>query len=71
MKKIILLVGLSLFVSCFEQKKEENGQPNIVFIFADDLTYSAINALGNKEIQTPKPLKIFPPPYLFDLSGQN
>lgn len=53
MKKIILLAGLSLFVSCFEQKKEENGQPNIVFIFADDLTYTAINAFGNKEIRTP------------------
>ena len=53
MKKLFLLVGLFLFASCLEQKKEENGQPNIVFIFADDLTYSAINALGNKEIQTP------------------
>ena len=53
MKKLILLAGLFLFASCFEQEKEENGQPNIVFIFADDLTYSAINALGNKEIHTP------------------
>lgn len=53
MKKLILLAVLFLFASCIEQNKEENGQPNIVFIFADDLTYSAINALGNKEIQTP------------------
>lgn len=27
--------------------------PNIVFLFADDMTYTAINALGNSEIQTP------------------
>jgi len=53
MKKLILLAGLLLIASCLEQNKEENRQPNIVFIFADDLTYSAINALGNKEIQTP------------------
>ncbi|UCD60313.1 MAG: sulfatase-like hydrolase/transferase [Flavobacteriaceae bacterium] len=53
MKKLILLAGLFLFASCIEQEKEENRQPNIVFIFADDLTYSAINALGNKELNTP------------------
>ncbi len=29
------------------------GQPNIVFIFADDLTYTAIHELGNNEIKTP------------------
>ncbi|WP_238718964.1 sulfatase-like hydrolase/transferase [Pelagihabitans pacificus] len=28
-------------------------KPNIIFIFADDMTYSAIRALGNQEIQTP------------------
>ncbi len=27
--------------------------PNILFIFADDMTYSAIHALGNTEVQTP------------------
>ena len=28
-------------------------KPNIVFLFADDLTYTAIHALGNEEIETP------------------
>ncbi|MGB5274510.1 MAG: sulfatase-like hydrolase/transferase [Flavobacteriaceae bacterium] len=31
----------------------ETTQPNIVFIFADDMTYTAISALGNDEINTP------------------
>ncbi|MGB5229436.1 MAG: sulfatase-like hydrolase/transferase [Eudoraea sp.] len=53
MKNLAILAILMLLSSCWEQKKEENTQPNIVFIFADDLTYSAINALGNKEIKTP------------------
>ncbi|MEP0134593.1 MAG: sulfatase-like hydrolase/transferase [Eudoraea sp.] len=53
MKNLILLGLILLLSSCVEEKKEENVQPNIVFVFADDLTYSAINALGNKEIQTP------------------
>ena len=28
-------------------------KPNILFIFADDMTYDAIAALGNEEIETP------------------
>lgn len=28
-------------------------KPNILFIFADDMTYDAVAALGNKEIETP------------------
>ncbi|WP_297798141.1 sulfatase-like hydrolase/transferase [uncultured Eudoraea sp.] len=51
--KLIVCCLPILLVSCIEQQKEENRQPNIVFIFADDLTYTAINALGNKEIETP------------------
>ena len=31
----------------------ESPQPNILFIFADDLTYESIHALGNEEIETP------------------
>ncbi len=53
MKNLALLAILILLSACTEQKKEENSQPNIVFIFADDLTYSAISAFGNIEIQTP------------------
>ena len=36
-----------------ETIKEEAKKPNIVFLFADDMTYTAINALGNSEIETP------------------
>lgn len=54
MKNIIALTLIALFFSCKEEKKAEKKQdPNIVFIFADDMTYTAINALGNTEIQTP------------------
>ena len=28
-------------------------QPNILFLFADDMTYEALHALGNETIQTP------------------
>jgi len=42
-----------VIVGCRHDAPSENAKPNIVFIFADDMTYSAINALGNNEIQTP------------------
>ena len=29
-------------------------KPNVLFLFADDMTYTAIRELGNQEIQTPK-----------------
>ncbi|MFD2587355.1 sulfatase-like hydrolase/transferase [Croceitalea marina] len=47
-----LLFCLFIF-SCNPSKEKHDDQPNIIFIFADDMTYSAINALGNKEIITP------------------
>jgi arylsulfatase A-like enzyme len=31
----------------------EAAKPNILFIFADDMTYDAIRAVGNEEIETP------------------
>ncbi len=53
MKKIIVFFGL-IILGCTAGKKEATAtKPNIVFIFADDMTYTAINALGNTEIQTP------------------
>ncbi|GLR16749.1 sulfatase-like hydrolase/transferase [Portibacter lacus] len=57
MKRIpiyFLLIAL-LTVSCKsdEKKTTEDGKPNIVFLFADDMTYTAIHALGNEEIHTP------------------
>lgn len=55
MNKILIAFGLILCFACkTETKKDvEVTKPNIVFVFADDMTYTAINALGNKEIQTP------------------
>ena len=29
------------------------GKPNILYLFADDMTYAAIRELGNQEVQTP------------------
>ncbi len=42
------------FLGCTgNMEKVEKQKPNIVLIFADDMTYSAIGALGNSEIHTP------------------
>ncbi|TFG77453.1 MAG: DUF229 domain-containing protein [Flavobacteriales bacterium] len=51
MPKYLLLI-LFLWFS-FKDRQSESKQPNIVFIFADDMTYTALNALGNAEISTP------------------
>lgn len=51
-----LWLSLLFFIhSCNSAVKQEvtKDKPNIVFLFADDLTYTAINALGNSEIETP------------------
>ncbi len=40
-------------VSGKEGTGKERSRPNIVFIFADDLNYDMIHALGNREIITP------------------
>ena len=44
------LFVLLLFLFPLKDGNREAVQPNIVFIFADDMTYTAINALGNAEI---------------------
>lgn len=52
--KVLFLVFVFFFaLGCNSEKKAEPSKPNIVFIFADDLTYTVINALGNTEIETP------------------
>ena len=57
--KLALVVLLSslcfLYFSCVpsERDQQEIDKPNIVFLFADDMTYSAVHALGNTEIETP------------------
>ncbi len=54
MKKLVVALIVIAFVGCKSEKKEvPAAKPNVVFIFADDLTYTAINALGNKEVKTP------------------
>lgn len=53
MKKIYILLLLLIAFGCKEVQKEAPQKPNIVFVFADDMTYTAVNALGNKEVQTP------------------
>ena len=46
-----LLTVITIYTSCINI--EEGQSPNIVFLFADDMTYTAIRALGNEEIHTP------------------
>ncbi|MGI9545568.1 MAG: sulfatase-like hydrolase/transferase [Cyclobacteriaceae bacterium] len=53
MKKFLIPL-IAIAAACATPPKEvPKGPPNVVFIFADDLTYKAIGALGNEEIQTP------------------
>lgn len=52
----LLLSCLILASACSNLKndvKEKAAPPNIVFIFADDMTYSAVHSLGNNEVKTP------------------
>ena len=53
MKNRISILILFVLFSCDKSNKNEIKQPNIVFIFTDDQTYSSIHALGNNEIITP------------------
>ncbi|MEL6846845.1 MAG: sulfatase-like hydrolase/transferase, partial [Bacteroidota bacterium] len=54
MKQLSTLILFCLcFAGCAERSTEQNTPPNIVFLFADDLTYQAIHALGNQTIRTP------------------
>ena len=48
--RFCLLTAILLLASELTSAAEK---PNILFIFADDLTYQAVHALGNDEIQTP------------------
>lgn len=56
MNKILILSIVSVIaLSCGskEEKTKQSKAPNVVFLFADDMTYTAIEALGNSEIKTP------------------
>ncbi|MFS4446994.1 sulfatase-like hydrolase/transferase [Maribacter sp. 2307UL18-2] len=53
MKKLSYLLLTLFILGCQAEQKEVVKKPNIVFVFADDLTYTAIQALGNEEVRTP------------------
>tara|TARA_Y100001972_G_C7663797_1_gene335174 strand:+ start:2959 stop:4419 length:1461 start_codon:yes stop_codon:yes gene_type:complete len=46
----LLILAVLLITSCGPQK---DSKPNILFLFTDDQTHTAISALGNAEIYTP------------------
>lgn len=53
MKKILLSLALSsLFLSCTKQTEEEK-QPNVLVIYADDLGYGDVSAYGQGTLNTP------------------
>ena len=56
-KIIVLLIILTGCKERVSQKQQitssELKKPNIIFLFSDDQSYTAVNALGNKEIITP------------------
>lgn len=49
---IAVLFTLALISACTEQEQAAS-KPNILFIFADDLTFESINALGASDLITP------------------
>lgn len=53
MQKLSCLFLLLMVFGCKEEKKVTTQKPNFVFVFADDMTHTAIQALGNSEIETP------------------
>ena len=58
MKKIVdrifmLYFILLIFLMACNSQNDKNNPPNILFIFADDQTYSGINSNGNDEVITP------------------
>jgi len=56
----ILLCLTTALSNCVNQASQssmsilKNKQPNILFIFADDMSYQVVNSLGNAEVQTPQ-----------------
>jgi arylsulfatase A-like enzyme len=48
--RIVLFVSV-IFIQC--KKEKTQSKPNVLFIFADDLTYEAIGGLGHPIVKTP------------------
>ena len=50
---ILLVISISCSTQSSELEQTLDSPPNIVLIFTDDQTYTAVQALGNEEIETP------------------
>ena len=59
MRLPLLLAGICLTVFSCQMTNPEKEKPNFLFLFADDLTYEAIGAMGNETIKTPHLDKLF------------
>ncbi|MEM7373284.1 MAG: sulfatase-like hydrolase/transferase [Bacteroidota bacterium] len=55
MKQLFALLLLIVLLGCDSSNTshQKTSKPNIVFLFADDMTYHAVRSLGNMEIHTP------------------
>lgn len=52
--KLVLFISLLLVVfSCSKKAKQEEKQPNIIYILADDLGYGDLGVYGQQKIETP------------------
>jgi len=52
-KFLSILIPLLLLISSCSENTSEKKKPNILFIFADDLSYEAVHFAGNNEVITP------------------
>jgi arylsulfatase A-like enzyme len=53
-KPLLLFLAAAVWaIACPAQAVASSGRPNILFLFADDLTYEAIRAFGHIDIDTP------------------
>lgn len=52
-RQFLQYTGTGLAALALPRAAAAQQQPNILFLFADDMTYEALHALGNTEIQTP------------------
>ncbi len=52
--RLLCILTLVTITACQSEKESAASEaPNILFIFADDQTYTAVNAMGNSAIKTP------------------